>query len=67
MSSAAHYGRVRRMSKYAPEGLNNMAWIVLNDLAVGGDRSYTLLMLIAIKTGLNVKQIVDQIELLARS
>ena len=55
------------MSKYAPEGLNNMAWIVLNDLAVGRDRSYTLLMLIAIKTGLNVKQIVDQIKLLARS
>ena len=67
MSSAAHYERVRRMSKYAPDVLNNMARIVLNDLAVGGDRSYTLLMLIAIKTELNVKQIVDQIKLLARS
>ncbi len=44
-----------------------MANIVLQDLASSGDRAYTLIMLIAIKTGLNVKQINDQIELLARS
>ena len=44
-----------------------MANIVLQDLASGGERSYTLIMLIAIKTGLNVKQISDQIKLLASS
>lgn len=55
------------MSKYAPEGLNTMANIVLQDLANSGDRAYTLIMLIAIKTGLNVKQITDQITRLAQS
>ena len=44
-----------------------MANIVLQDLASSGERSYTLIMLIAIKTGLNVKQISDQIKLLASS
>ena len=49
------------MSKYAPAGLNNMANIVLQDLAAKGEKSYLLVLQIALKTGLDTQDIVNRI------
>lgn len=55
------------MSKYAPEGLNNMANIVLHDLAARGEKSYLLIMQVAVKTGLTAQEVVNGIARLAQS
>ena len=55
------------MSKYAPEGLNTMANIVLQDLKANGEKSYLLIMQLALKTRMHTNEIVYLIAKLARS
>ena len=49
------------MSRYAPEELSEMAAVVIEDLSVGGSKSFQLVIVMATVTDMEPETVIDEI------
>ncbi|MEE9365832.1 MAG: hypothetical protein V3W44_04005 [Dehalococcoidales bacterium] len=49
------------MSKYTDEELSKMATVVIDDLSVGGHKSFALVITMATVTGMEPELVIDEI------